>query len=173
MKIRKTESKDISAIMEIINQAKAYFKSQGVDQWQTGYPNAESIQVDIDSDESYVLLDEDIIVGTSMLSFGREATYDMIEGGEWLTAGPSAVIHRLAIDDKRKGQNIAGVLLACFEKICVEKGIISIKIDTHKGNKSMQEFLKKQGFTYCGVIYLEDGAPRVAFEKVLAESENY
>lgn len=39
MKFRKAAEKDINAIMNIINQAQNYFKEQGIDQWQNGYPN--------------------------------------------------------------------------------------------------------------------------------------
>ena len=31
----------------------------------------------------------------------------------------------------------------------------------------MQNFFKKYGFTYCGVIYVADGSPRDAFQMVL------
>ena len=47
----------------------------------------------------------------------------------------------------------------------MEKGVPSIKVDTHENNIPMQSLLKKNGFEYCGVVYLEDGGKRVAFEK--------
>lgn len=53
------------------------------------------------------------------------------------------------------------------EHMCLEKGIHSIKVDTHEDNRSMQRFLQKNGFVYCGVIYLQDGSKRLAFEKLL------
>lgn len=41
--------------MEIIKQAQCYFKKQGIDQWQNGYPNSTVIKQDIEKKESYVL----------------------------------------------------------------------------------------------------------------------
>lgn len=35
----------------------------------------------------------------------------------------------------------------------------------HEDNILMQSLLKKNGFEYCGIVYLEDGGKRVAFEK--------
>ena len=35
----------------------------------------------------------------------------------------------------------------------------------------MQRMLEKNGFVRCGVIHLADGAPRIAFEKVLSGPE--
>jgi len=54
-----------------------------------------------------------------------------------------------------------------IEKMCLEKGIHSIKIDTHEQNISMQRLLDKNGFQYCGVIFVADQSPRVAYEKIL------
>ena len=53
------------------------------------------------------------------------------------------------------------------EELCKERGIPSIKIDTHEQNLGMQHILRKNGYTYCGVIYVEDGTKRLAYEKVL------
>ena len=33
----------------------------------------------------------------------------------------------------------------------------NIRIDTHRDNKIMQHNILKQGFTYCGIIYLQSG----------------
>ena len=41
----------------------------------------------------------------------------------------------------------------------------NLKIDTHEDNYVMQNMLKKCGFTPCGTIYLEDGEPRIGFQK--------
>lgn len=53
------------------------------------------------------------------------------------------------------------------EKICTQNKVYSIKVDTHENNKPMQRLLEKLGYEYCGIIYLENGDKRVAFEKLL------
>lgn len=40
-----------------------------------------------------------------------------------------------------------------------------MRIDTHENNKVMQHLIKKNGFQECGIIYVEDGSPRIAYEK--------
>ncbi len=165
MTIRKATYEDINRIMEIINDAKEYLKGQGLDQWQDGYPNEEVFKSDIDNNESFVIVDEDII-GCMALSFRGESTYDVIDGA-WLTDGEFGVIHRIAIDKDYKGKRVANELLAFSEKVAKEKGIYSIKIDTHLENMSMQKWTLNNGFTKCGIIYLEDGALRFAYEKVI------
>jgi len=41
-----------------------------------------------------------------------------------------------------------------------------VRIDTHADNHVMQHVLAKHGFQRRGIIYLEDGDPRIAFERI-------
>lgn len=166
MLFRKTIKKDVENVMEIINQAQDYFKENGIDQWQNGYPNADTIYEDIKNDNSYVLENENEILATSMVSFEEDKTYKKIYDGKWLSDGKYAVIHRIAVSEKSKGLGIASNIIGFVEDLCKEKEINSIKIDTHKDNISMQRLLEKNGFKYCGIIYLEDKNERIAFEKL-------
>lgn len=40
----------------------------------------------------------------------------------------------------------------------------SIRIDTHADNKTMQHLIEADGFTRCGIIYIADGTPRIAYQ---------
>ena len=39
-----------------------------------------------------------------------------------------------------------------------------LRVDTHATNRAMRHLLDKEGFVYCGIIYMPDGSPRVAYE---------
>lgn len=167
MIFRKTTEKDISNVMKIIKEAQEYFKQEGIDQWQDGYPNSDTIYGDIKNNSSYVLENEDEIMATAMVSFDEDKTYNKIYDGEWLSNKEYAVIHRIAVSEKAKGKGIAVNIITEVENLCKENGINSIKIDTHKDNISMQRLLEKVGFEYCGIILLEDNSERIAFEKII------
>ena len=47
MTIRNAEPKDAARILEIIESAKLSIRTLGIDQWQNGYPNMESVLSDI------------------------------------------------------------------------------------------------------------------------------
>lgn len=166
MEFRKAVEADIDGIMNIIRQAQAYFKEHGINQWQNNYPNAEIISNDIKNKNSYILLMNHSIVATAVVSFDGEKTYDCIYEGQWISNNKYAVIHRIAVDNNYKGSGLASQIVRNIEQLCVDKGIYSIKIDTHEENLSMQKLLKKNKFQYCGIIYLEDGSKRIAFEKI-------
>lgn len=167
--IRAAVPEDLDTILGLIAMAVEYMKGQGIRQWSDGYPNAEVLMADIRRGESYVCHIGGQIVGTAALSLGEEPTYRQIFNGGWLTSGPYGVIHRIAVDDSHKGQGVAASFVDYIEKMCISRGIYSVRVDTHEDNVSMQRMLKKHGFTYCGVIYLASGDARVAFEKVLGE----
>lgn len=157
---------DIPYILVIIRQAQENFRLAQIDQWQNGYPNEEVIQNDIDRQQSFVLVDKNQIIATAMITWSNDPNYAQIEG-EWITPNPYVVVHRLAVLEDRKGQNIAGKILEWVEKRCLETRINSMRIDTHRDNRAMQRVIAKFGFQYCGIIKVSDGTPRLAFEKVL------
>lgn len=167
MEFRKAEIFDLESIAKIIEDAKDFLKDNKVSQWQDGYPEIEDLKKDIEKGESYVLLKDSEVIGTSVISLEGESTYNTIEDGKWLSSDKYIVMHRVAISSKYRGKNIFKELICEAEKIALDNYIYSIKIDTHKDNKAMQRALCNNGFTKCGIIFLEDGSERVAYEKLL------
>jgi predicted GNAT family N-acyltransferase len=92
--------------------------------------------------------------------FAREIdpTYVKIYDGEWLDDREYAVVHRIA-----SAGTVKGVGSFCMQ--WAYEQFPNVKIDTHENNYVMQNMLKKNGFIHCGTIYLEDGQPRLAFQK--------
>ena len=87
MKLVKAERTDAIRIMEIINEAKAFLRSQGVNQWQTGYPAMADINKDLSDGIGYVLKDQGRIVGYAGIDARGEAAYDTLQG-HWLNDEP-------------------------------------------------------------------------------------
>ena len=167
MEFRQANISDLDQIVEIIELSKKYLKETKVDQWQDGYPAKEDLRRDIESGNSYVLTNKDEIVATTVISLDGECTYNSIFNGEWITNEEYIVMHRVAVHDKYKGKGIFKELIKEAESLALNKGISSIKIDTHRDNISMQRAVVKNNFKRCGIIYLEDGSERIAFEKAL------
>ncbi len=167
MEFRQANISDLDQIVEIIELSKKYLKETKVDQWQDGYPAKEDLRRDIESGNSYVLTNKDEIVATTVISLDGESTYNSIFNGEWITNEEYIVMHRVAVHDRYKGKGIFKELIKEAENLALNKGISSIKIDTHRDNISMQKAVLKNDFKKCGIIYLEDGSERIAFEKVM------
>lgn len=166
MKFLKAVETDANCILNIIKQAQYYFKEQGINQWQDNYPNFETVKNDIKSKNGYVLLKGNDVIGTVVVIFDGDKNYEYIVSGGWISNDEYAVIHRIAVDVSYKGLGLSSLIIKNIVGICLDKGIHSIKVDTHRENISMQRLLKKNGFQYCGIIYLENKSERMAFEKI-------
>lgn len=68
MEIRKSTREDIKQIMAIFTTAKEYMAAHGnKTQWGDGYPGEEILKTDIDAGNSYVIVNNGMIVGTFSL----------------------------------------------------------------------------------------------------------
>lgn len=160
MYVRKTERADINTVMQIYERARRYMIETGnPTQWREGYPPREMIEDDVERGISFVCVSEDGIEGVFVYFEGEDPTYLNIENGAWQNDLPYAVMHRMASAGRRKG--IATFCLDwCFSKCH------NLRVDTHKDNKTMQRVFEKNGFARCGIIYVADGTPRIAYHKV-------
>ena len=156
--IRDAAPRDIAQIMDIYAHAQDYMIQSGnPTQWGHFYPEAALIASDIRQHTCKVIFDETGIHGVFALFAGVEPTYARIEGGNWLNNAPYLTIHRLAGDGQVHG------LFRCTASYC--KAIAqNIRIDTHADNKTMQHLIEADGFTRCGIIYIADGTPRIAYQ---------
>lgn len=169
MKFIKTKIKDLQQIMKIIGEAQKFLASHKIDQWQNGYPNEEAIIKDITNNESYIITSIDsVLIGTAMFSTKKEPTYKSIEG-KWITKvnAKYGVIHRMAITNKSRNKGVAKFIFEQCEQQLFHQNINSMRIDTHQDNFAMQSLLKKLKYLYCGVIYLDNGDKRLAYEKLI------
>lgn len=162
IQIRKGEYGDVDAIMSCYEKARQYMRMNGNhQQWVNGYPSRELVMSDIDNEVSYVGVDD---AGELVMAFafiiGDDSTYAVIEDGEWLNDLPYGTIHRLGSIGK-----YGGILRECVS-FCFTK-VNNLRLDTHSDNQTMQRGAERLGFQRCGIIYCQDGTPRVAYQLTL------
>jgi GNAT superfamily N-acetyltransferase len=174
MQIRKTTVNQIDAVMAIIEEARRTIADLGIDQWQNGTPNRAMILEDVSLGQGWCIEQADRPVATFALLENGEPTYDVIEDGAWLTPDRDGdghvtylAIHRVAISVACRGSGISTAVVNHASETARSLGKTSLRIDTHRGNVVMRRMLEKHGFVHCGTIHLQNGDPRVAYEKVL------
>lgn len=154
--VRKAQLSDFTRIEEIYHDARAFMAEHGnPNQWGKNHPPREQLLKDIDRGDLYVIADQGGIHGVFYFYIGQDPTYTVIDGA-WSADTPYGTIHRIA------GDGSGGIL-----KTAVEFGktkISHLRIDTHEDNQIMQRAIARQGFRRCGIIYLADGAPRIAYD---------
>lgn len=159
MTIRDTTLADYEQIQEIYAYARERMRLSGnPSQWGSDRPSGETLLMDIQRGQSHVLEEEGQICGVFTFIIGEDPTYRVIEQGQWLNDAPYGTIHRIAAGAAGKG-----VFRECVA-YCTAR-IPNIRIDTHRDNAAMRHLLMKHGFRECGIIYVEDGSARIAYQR--------
>ncbi|MBP5569839.1 MAG: N-acetyltransferase [Prevotella sp.] len=157
--IRKASTDDLPRIQELIEAGRQKMRAEGnMEQWADGSPQPEIFMQDITDGNSYLVEEGNRAVATFAFVKGPDITYNKIFDGAWLNDKPYYVIHRIASEP-----GVHGVLKDVLA--WSESYTDTLRIDTHRKNKSMRSALEKYGFRYCGIIYLLDGAERLAFQR--------
>lgn len=161
--IRLAKIEDMNRIMEVYAIARRYMADNGnAGQWGASHPPREMLEQDIRNGQLFADTEGDEIHGVFMFAIGPEPTYSYIEDGAWKNDELYGTIHRIAGDGVMRG-----VFGRCLE-FC--KGRISnVRIDTHSNNHTMRHLIEKSGFKRCGIIYVEDGSPRIAYQYTAGE----
>ena len=154
------KEKDLPIINKIYETARNFMKANGnKTQWKDNYPESDLIKEDIESKRLFVISGEDsVIYAVFVFMIGEDKSYEKITGS-WLLDTEYGVIHRVASDGK---------IPKIMDKVVAfcEKQIPHLRIDTHEDNKVMQHLIEKNGFKKCGIVYVEDGTERFAYEKI-------
>jgi hypothetical protein len=171
--IRPATPADLPALRPVFEAAKGIMRADGnLTQWAApGFPDDSLLLRDIargggfviesavPSENPSVILSEakESVVGYFALLPSPEPTYSYIDGA-WLTDAPYGVIHRMA-----SYPDVHGIFPAVLDFAAARYA--HLRIDTHRDNRIMQHLIEKHGFTYCGIIWLEDGTERLAYER--------
>lgn len=159
LRIRKARMEELSEIEAVYAYARGFMARNGnAAQWGTANPPRQTLAADIAKGNLYVICGAEQICGVFAFFLGGDPTYGYIDGA-WHHAQPYGTIHRVAGNGTRKG-----ILEKCVA-FCESKAGY-LRIDTHEDNHIMQHLLAKLGFSCCGTIYLENGSPRLAYDRL-------
>ena len=165
MFFRKATMLDVSAVTKIYDVARKIMKESGIPQWQEGVPGRESFISDVQDGAAYVIEEEGKVIGTVQI-IEHEPYYDRIENGAW-TEENALIAHRVAVSNECRKKGVGSMLIAESERIGRERGKKALRLDTHESNFRMRGMLEKNGFKAVGTVFMPDGSPRIAYEKLI------
>ena len=160
--IRRATLQDVDNIMDIVHSAQLALRELDIDQWQDGYPTAESIKEDIAQGVGYVATNNNATIGYAAIVLTGEQAYQQI-ADSWLYGSNYVVIHRLCTAQSHRRQGVALDLMRYAAELCRKAGYNAFRIDTHRGNIRMLSMLEKLEFRRAGIIHYDSGE-RVAYE---------
>lgn len=161
LRIRTAEPEELDAVMEVYALAKRFMEEHGNRSQWTGDDavTREKTAALIEREQLYAGEENGRIHFVFAYIPGEDPCYRVISGGAWLNDEYYGTIHRLAGAGTMKG------VVKTVTNWALDRNP-NLRIDTHRDNLVMQNALAKEGFTRCGIIFLENGDPRIAYQKI-------
>lgn len=164
--VRNATLGDLDHIMEMVDHSRSIMRANGNNSQWGGYPGRDLIGNDIATGIGHVMTEGSRVVGYFAMLTQPEPTYEYIEDGLWLDdTTPYVTLHRLACVP-----GVQGIARCAFE--WGEAHAPSVRVDTHLDNHIMLHIINGRGYTRCGVVYMQDGSPREAFQKMMYPEVN-
>ncbi|MEB3060980.1 GNAT family N-acetyltransferase [Parvimonas micra] len=160
---RMANESDRESILNIYLEGANALKEDGVDQWQGQYvPSFKDVDEHLGVD-LYVLEYHKRIVSTACLVEGIDEDYENING-KWNTSLPYISIHKVATSNEYKKQSFGRKMMSYIENFAKRKRM-DLRIDTHKDNKKMRNFIISCGYKYTGEVILQGELERLGYDK--------
>ena len=166
MIIQKAKISDLENIMLMYKSCVTGMVENGIDQWDETYPNTEIISEDLNVGTYYVAEMDEIIIGGVNIDKNQDDTYLALD---WKDKSDSfLVVHRLGVKEEFWNKKIGKDLMLFTEKLVIETGMKSIRLDTYSGNPKAMEFYRRLGYTEIGTIDLKPDKDKYhCFEKII------
>jgi len=166
MIIRKANKTDLENIMKMYKSCVTGMLENGIDQWDDTYPNTDVISEDLNVGTYYVAEIDGTIIGGINIDRNQDDTYLVLD---WEDKSDSfLVVHRLGVKEELWNKKIGKDLMLFTEKLVIEKGLKSIRLDTYSGNPKAMEFYRRLGYSELGTIDLKPNKDKYyCFEKII------
>ena len=167
MEFRLAKEIDREEIEKIYEDGSLKLKSLGINQWQgQDKPNLDNFKNLIANKNIYVLEDKEKVVSTVII-YDYDLDYEKNLDGKWNSSKAYVALHRIGTLESERNKGYGRKIIEFAESYARENNFKSVRIDTHRENKSMQNLLKSMNYVYVGLVYLDGKNERLAFEKVL------
>lgn len=148
---------------KLLEEGRQFQLANGFVQWTAKYPTSGDVEKDIKEGTGYVYKIDGKIAAYMCIRKGIEPYYVKIDG-EWDSKEPYVVVHRMGLSDEFRGKGLTKEIFLAIEELSRKLGALSIRIDTHTPNKTMQHVLERCGFTYRGIVNYPQGT-RLGYDK--------
>ncbi|MGV9557639.1 GNAT family N-acetyltransferase [Streptomyces sp. NPDC003522] len=160
MIITPAEPHDVAKLLFFREEAAAWLRGIGSDQWSRPYP-ADKLLATIEAGTVFMLRDGHTTAGTITLT--PDAEEGLWTDGE--LAEPSMFVNKLTIAREYAGQNLGGRLLDWAGDRAYRAGARWVRLDAWTTNEGLQQYYLTQGFRHVRTVRegaAVNGGPRVS-----------
>jgi GNAT superfamily N-acetyltransferase len=150
VKVRRATSEDVPAVAEMLDEATAFVRTMGRDQWPVPYPQDELRQA-VDSGTLYV----------AEVDGERVATFVMLldDPKFWGEQPPDAVyLHKLAVRRAFAGRGLGAQIVDWIGEEAARRGRAFIRLDCQRDLPGIRRYYEGLGFELRGELERGDFA---------------
>lgn len=163
--IKKIETADIKSVMNLIGASVEHMFKNGIDQWDSIYPDRDTVSTDIKNSYAYGYFVDNEPAGYMALSTRYDVEYNDVN---WkYNHDNSLILHRLTVHPKHQRKGIARKMMAYCEEYAIDNGYNTIRFDTFSENPGAMTLYKSLGYSIPGYVNFRKGKFWV-FEKKIS-----
>jgi ribosomal protein S18 acetylase RimI-like enzyme len=139
-------------------------RAAGIEQWDELYPNAGTIARDTEAGTLHVLCEAEAIIASITIDSNMDSLW---QGMDWSVGSePAAAVHRFMVHPWQQGRGLAKMLMLHAERVAIEQGCRSIRLDTFLQNPVAMALYPRLGYHRTGTATMRKGE-FAGFEKLL------
>ena len=148
--IRRAGPTDEEPVWQLLDSCRAALLAQGIGQWDSVYPTADTVRADIAAGHVFVLTSDERCVGAITLDRNPDPAYETLP---WTFAAPALIVHRLCVLPAMQGKGIGRQLMAFAEQYAADEGFHSIRLDAYSGNPAAVAMYRERGYRQVGELF--------------------
>jgi ribosomal protein S18 acetylase RimI-like enzyme len=154
--VERASAADIPAAHALIEGARRWLRSRGIDQWQDPVPDTVLLR-DAEQGSLFVVRQDGAVVAMVTVSDSDTETW----GAD---ATSAAYVHRLAVARTHRGSGLGQRLLAWVAATAADRGTAFVRLDCATDNPGLRRFYERQGFQHVrdGTVTALDGGRQLA-----------
>jgi GNAT superfamily N-acetyltransferase len=147
---------DVPAAQALIEGARQWLRSRGIDQWQDPVPDAVLVR-DAEQGSLFLVRQDEVVVAMVTVADSDSETWDV-------ASSPSVYVHRLAVAQTHRGSRLGQRLLAWVEQRAADRGAAFVRLDCATDNPGLRSFYERQGFRHVSDVMVTalDGGRQLA-----------
>lgn len=153
--LRKAVIQDLDNVVEIFKSAIKVMDDNGINQWDSVYPDEEVLRKDILKGQMFLGNIDDRIASVFVLNQEYDEEY---KNGNWkYKNGSFIVVHRLCVNPIFQNQGVGKCSMMLIEKMLKKENIESIRLDAFSLNPAALKLYEKSGYVRVGKANFRKG----------------
>ncbi len=148
--IRPASTSELPVVIGLIEEAAAWLRGKGTDQWAEPWPDRESrdgrVRRGLERGETWLVRDGETVAATMTI-----CQEPIPEVWEEKGKGAAVYVHRLVVKRAYAGRDLGGVMIDwAVQRELAIRPVDWVRVDVWTGNQALHDYYRRQGFTACG-----------------------